>query len=151
MGLTFGEDRVCRSCSGSGKTKHLTVVCDRCHGSGLEPRFANGPVDGNGHMLELPHPTREGERLRDEGMAKVVAAESSWTDVALRWIENRPTGERFDAQAVTDAVGTPEHSNAVGAVFGIASRRGWVKPVGIVQSSRPQRHAGRILEWERVR
>lgn len=148
MGLTFGVDRVCRKCGGSGKTKHLTVWCEACKGSGLEPQFANGPQE---QRLDLAHPTREGERLRDEGIAKVVAAEPSWTDVALRWIEHRPTGERFDAQAVTDAVGTPEHSNAVGAVFGIASRRGWIKPVGIVQSSRPQRHAGRILEWERVR
>lgn len=148
MGLTFGVDRVCRSCQGSGKTKHLTVWCEACKGSGLEPQFANGPQE---QRLDLAHPTRAGEVLRDEGIATVLEAEPDWSGAALRWIESLPPGSRVDAVSVTEKVGRPERENAVGAVFGIASRRGWIKPVGIVQSSRPQRHAGRILEWERVK
>lgn len=57
-------------------------------------------------------------------------------------------GIHFNAQDVTDAVGLPARPNAVGARFSAASRRGIIVPVGYAQSTRPDRHASRMLVWQ---
>ena len=143
--LIFGQDVPCHRCKGTGKAKHLDGNCGACGGSGIEGRFVPEP------RLDLPHPARSGEALRDAGIAAVAAAERPWMEKALAHIEGARLGDVITSEGLTSVVGLPESRNAVGAAFGIASRRGWIRPVGIVQSSRPQRHAGRILQWERVR
>lgn len=144
MGLTFGEDRVCRPCKGIGRTHG--ILCSLCGGSGIEGREREVTP-----RMDLARPTPEGERLRNEGMDAVAAAEPRWMDRALAWIEHLPGGARLDADMLTGDIGRPDHENATGSAFGLASRRGLIRPVGFVQPSRPQRHAGRALEWERVR
>ncbi len=91
----------------------------------------------------------EGEARRDAGMAKVLDASAEWRSdamVAIRGLALEPTG--FTAEEVRAIVGDPPRPNAMGAVFHLAARRGWIRKVGYRKATRPSLHATELAVWE---
>jgi len=101
-----------------------------------------------------PISVAEGERLRDEGHAKVTWKPSAkmwgvWFDRAVTdlLVHGR---RRITSEDVIAVVGPPPHNpNAVGAVMRAAAMRHNLRNVGTVKAARTARHAGRITVWER--
>lgn len=95
----------------------------------------------------------EGRRLRDEGQALVAAnVDQQWWDRAHDWLDVEiRRGREFSANDLLQAVGAPSRRNSVGAFFGIASRAGWIRPVGLTSGVRPPQHARRIMVWQATR
>lgn len=94
----------------------------------------------------------EGETRRDVGMAKVLDASEEWRDDAMIAIRGL-AAERapFTAEDVRAIVGDPPRPNAMGAVFHLAARRGWIRKVGYRKATRPSLHATELAVWEGVR
>ena len=96
-----------------------------------------------------------GRALRDVGMAQAaehagptfrewaaghilslaLAGDTFTSDDLEHAIEHAPDGVR------------PDSRNAIGAAFNAARRRGDIRPVGYVQSERPEAHARVIRVW----
>lgn len=90
-----------------------------------------------------------GQALRDQGIARVDAAEDpAWraaADVAIA--ELAASGEEFTAEDVRRIAGDPTHPNAMGARFRAAAQAGIIRRVGYRASSRVQLHAHPIAVW----
>ena len=80
----------------------------------------------------------------------------TWNDRARQAIKHlASTGEQFDADDLILAVGHPdsEHeannrNNAIGAIFGTASKEGLIEAVGVKRSEQPHRKGGMVRVWQ---
>lgn len=91
------------------------------------------------------------EQLRDEGMARALAAQTAaWRDAVRAEIERRAAlGVPFTSDDVSAVTGdSPTGSRgAMGAAFRSASQRGVIRSVGMVKSRRRTVHAKRVEQW----
>ena len=69
--------------------------------------------------------------------------------VALEELERLAAGDRVDftADTLTARIGQPDSPNAIGAIFGKASRAGLIHCVGVRTSTRIARHGGIQRVW----
>lgn len=96
-----------------------------------------------------------GREDRDDGMATALAHQPEWLDHAYYvLIQKARTGLPFTSEDVTDEAGLPtgviatNANNAVGALFGLASKAGIIVRTGHrVQARNRSSHAHEILEW----
>jgi len=122
--LVFGEVAVCRHCKG---VHAINEACDAKRQRLL------------------------GEQARDVGMERVLAAESSdWPRRAERWVMSLPHGRRFTAEDLCDAIGRPGRANSVGARLSALAKSGRIVAVGYEKAERMERHASRMLTWEKT-
>lgn len=92
----------------------------------------------------------EGKALRDEGIARVLAAaaQAEWKDDAFVWIITRHRGDRITSTDLVNDVGIPPSPRAVGALIRTAALRGYLTPTDdFVPSTRAKRHAGIVRVW----
>ena len=95
-----------------------------------------------------------GEELREQGMADVIAADTSVTRgcgeaIKAAILELAAEGAPFSADDVRARADVEPHSpNLFGAYFGSASRAGVIEPVGLCKPSRSSRHASRNFMWQ---
>ena len=85
----------------------------------------------------------EGRRLRDAGMAKTASANQKAHAHAIRWIQSWaqafPTVCSNDLRRVFDGATIP--GPVRGSAWSHAVRRGYITPIGYVQSTDPGTHA----------
>jgi hypothetical protein len=93
----------------------------------------------------------EGERLKDEGTARVLDASDEWREAVYSWVGALPQGYRLTSTDVIEAVGMAPRSNAVGAVMTAMRKTGLLIPTDIyVKSPRPKSHAAIVAVWVRA-
>jgi hypothetical protein len=110
-------------------------------------------IDGQGSLLD-PLSLAEGERRRDEGIAKVNGnADEEWAEAfERRGVMLLAAGrDRITSEDIIAGIGLPPgHRNAIGAAMrGFAVRHN-LRNIGTIKSARIARHAGRITVWERI-
>lgn len=94
-----------------------------------------------------------GAAARDEGVDRVWRnTDEHWRVDALAAIEYLArSGRQFCSEDLRAIVGDPpEHYNAMGAAFRVASRRGLIRKVGWTTATRPSLHATDLRLWEGV-
>lgn len=100
--------------------------------------------------------TSDGEQLKLDGFAQVLAAEvavnrGDYTAIIHSELERLiAEGRPFTSEDLTRAVpeGVEPHSpNVIGAIVGSAAKRGVIVPLGYTSSRRPSRRAGRLMVW----
>ena len=91
-----------------------------------------------------------GDSLRDAGMAAALDnAGEDWRRRARAYAEfSARIGRRFTAEDVRRAAGDPPSINAMGALFGVLSKAGLIRPAGRVKPERASRHSNWITVWE---
>lgn len=100
---------------------------------------------------------REGLELKADGQQRALEAAKPWKDRAFNWIESSKRGRMFTADDLIRALGLPHpdetgpnRNNAVGSVFSIASRKGWIRRYGTsYPSQRKSSHGRDISVWVR--
>lgn len=139
---------VCQACGfnneyGSGTPSLVPgLVLARCQRCGKQTPHRKVDRD--------PQPVAaEGDRRREEGIAKVEAAEPRWREAAIAWIKRIAAGgAEFTADDLTRRIGVPTHRNAVGAVFAQASRQGLIEQVGWRRAAgRASQQGRRLAVW----
>lgn len=93
---------------------------------------------------------KEGQRLRDEGMAKVTenTSERYREEFATVVRDFREQHRDYTSEDVTARIGFPDaHPNAVGAITRAMSMRYGAVKVGHVKAQRSGRHANEIALW----
>lgn len=90
-----------------------------------------------------------GAQLRDEGMARALAAEhEAWKERATEAVELlAATGQEFTSDHVRDLAGEPSRPNAIGGILNGAKRNGIITVVGFAQATRASRHASVMRVW----
>lgn len=101
--------------------------------------------------IDVPYDLAEGERLRDEALAKVQEnAELEYRAAFARIVADfARMGRSFTSEDVTARIGMPPSGspNAVGALTRAAAmRHGFVK-VGRTKAQRTNQHASEITVW----
>lgn len=99
-----------------------------------------------------PYDLAEGERLRDEGMARVIAHTEAEYEKLFKQVFHDFVMQRrdFTAEDVTARAGMPPghvHPNAIGALFRSLAVRYRLTKVGRVKAQRTGRHANEIAVW----
>ena len=97
----------------------------------------------------------EGDRRKDEGMARAEAAAKRWSYRARFVIDFvlAPLLDPFTSEALTAIIGLPRgrvvvHGNgAVGAAMNAAAHRGTIKKIDRVNSKRATLHAAELTVW----
>jgi len=94
---------------------------------------------------------REGERLRDEGMAKVTGKVDKEYRAAFDQVvrEFAATGLSFTSESITARIGFPSgiHPSAIGALTRAAAVRYGAMKFGRVKAQRANQHATEIALW----
>lgn len=94
---------------------------------------------------------REGERLRDEAVARVERHRAIWVRLIqramVRHLMTCPTATTDDIRPVVDVPAEIGRAGWGAAVQGLVKAR-LVRRVGYVTSSRPSRHACPVVLWE---
>lgn len=98
---------------------------------------------------------RDGERLRDAGMARTLTAEpdvegwrSRFRDEVARRL--REGDRELTSEEITEVVGLPPGSrNRIGATMRAVALEYGLRDGGTCKASRVARHAGRVTVWER--
>lgn len=94
-------------------------------------------------------PLDYGLTLRDAGAERVLINEGEWKEAAAEAVRLLAhSGVPFTAEEVREIVGDPERTNAMGAVFLVASQAGLIEPCGYRIPSRASRHANRLRVWK---
>jgi hypothetical protein len=100
---------------------------------------------------------KQSQAAADEGMAQALRAErvAEWTRAAKWWIYGLPAGTEFISDDMIAEVGLPDvganKNNSVGALFGTASRKGFIEWTGeLRKSKRVTRHVGLQRVWRRT-
>ena len=98
---------------------------------------------------------RSGEKRKEIGMNRALRAEriQEWRPKAKSALEElADSGRQFTAEDLEAMVGLPDvgsnKNNAVGALFGAASRSGLIEYVGTTKASRATSNARRISVWK---
>ena len=92
----------------------------------------------------------QGEELRDQGIARVLGAESQaqWRQDAYHWLALLAYGQEVTSTDLIEAVGMPPSSNAVGAIMRSAAAQGLIESTGVyIKSPRPSCHAAVVRVW----
>jgi len=80
--------------------------------------------------------------------AEPMVLEGEWVDEALEYVAVFAALDvPFSADDLRRVVRTPPHPNAVGTVFKIAHRRGWITPTNYIPSTNPSRRGGALRQW----
>ncbi len=111
-------------------------------------------MDDDGQLSFDPISMKEGERLRDEGIALV---RSHTADEWQRYFERygafllHSGRRRITSEDIVSQIGLPPGSrNAIGAAMRGFALKYNLRNVGTVKAARTARHAGRITVWERI-
>lgn len=90
------------------------------------------------------------DTVRRTGEQAALSFDRDWSDEALETLERLAAdGIEFTADHLIELVGEPASPNAIGAVFGKASRAGLIRMVGVSTSRRISRHGGLQRVWGR--
>ena len=92
----------------------------------------------------------QARKRRDERLERAIHADPPWSALAYAWVWALPVGQAFTPDDLTDAVGFPRSSNAVGPVYAAMLGWGWIAHDGWIPSARLRSNASQVQRWVRV-
>lgn len=124
------------------------LVLARCHGK-CGKTTPHREIGEHAPDRDRQPVATEGDRRKDRGMDLVSIADPGWREVAVAEVRRlAESGRDFTADDLTGKVGLPGHVNAVGAVFGAASRQGLIEQVGWRKAAgRASQQSRRLAVW----
>ena len=105
---------------------------------------------------EVERDPAQGEALKQEGMARVLAARENarwahdvgWPSVILLASLSAKQGTTFTAEDLRGHTGDPPgHPNAMGALVSSAKQVGLIEPVELTYAERPSSHRGKQFRY----
>jgi hypothetical protein len=95
-----------------------------------------------------------GEHLKERGIGIVLMASEPWSIKAARALRDFSrstagsfTSDDFRQHCAENGIPNPRHENAWGGIFNRCAKKGDIRRIGYVKSTRGPAHARPVTEW----